>query len=197
MPSTGLVYTPSVFAGTEELIEIAYREELRKQGIIRYFGGKQEFMHRGVLDDVDMSFLVHTSVVDQFSCDRGSNGCTIKEATFLGKSAHAGGSPHNGANALYAANCAMQAANALRETFIDNDHIRFHPIMHGVNCAVNIIPDRMELEKQAFVERVYQGYLEIAKEEPERVVLIDGDRSIEEIELDTRRVLTERIAATK
>ena len=58
-------------------------------------------------------------------------------------------------------------------------------------------PDRMELEKQAFVEKVYQGYLQIAKEEPERVVLIDGDRSIEEIELDTRRVLTERIAATK
>ena len=55
-------------------------------------------------------------------------------------------------------------------------------------------PDRMELEKQAFVERVYQGYMDIAKEEADRVVLIDGDRPIEEIELDTRRALIGRIA---
>ena len=58
-------------------------------------------------------------------------------------------------------------------------------------------PDRMELEKQAFVERVYQGYMDVAKAEPERVVLIDGDRTIEEIETDTRRELLRRIAATK
>ena len=58
-------------------------------------------------------------------------------------------------------------------------------------------PDRMELEKQSFVERVYQGYMNIAKEETGRVVLIDGDRTIEEIELDTRRELLRRIAATK
>ena len=58
-------------------------------------------------------------------------------------------------------------------------------------------PDRMEMEKQAFVEKVYQGFLEIAKEEPERVVLIDADRPVEEIEMDTRRELIRRIAATK
>ena len=58
-------------------------------------------------------------------------------------------------------------------------------------------PDRMELEKQAFVEKVYEGYMTIAKEEPGRVVLIDGDRSVEEIETDTRRELLRRIAATK
>lgn len=56
-------------------------------------------------------------------------------------------------------------------------------------------PDRMELEKQSFVERVYQGYLAAAAQEPERIVLIDGDRSIEEIETDTRRELLRRIAA--
>ena len=58
-------------------------------------------------------------------------------------------------------------------------------------------PDRMELEKQAFVERVYQGYMDAAQAEPERIVLIDGDRTIEEIELDTRRALIQRITATK
>ncbi len=55
-------------------------------------------------------------------------------------------------------------------------------------------PDRLELEKQAFVERVYETYLEIAAAHPERVTLIDGDRSIEEIELETRRVLIQHLA---
>lgn len=40
-----------------------------------------------------------------------------------------GGSPEKGINALYAATTAMTAANALRETFLDNEHIRFHPII--------------------------------------------------------------------
>ena len=55
-------------------------------------------------------------------------------------------------------------------------------------------PDRLELEKQAFIERVYEGFMEIAKEEPERVVLINADRPIEEIETDTRRALISRLA---
>ena len=59
------------------------------------------------------------------------------------------------------------------------------------------VPDRMELEKQAFVETVYRGFIDIAREEPDRVVLIDGDRPIEEIEKDTRRELMVRLTATK
>lgn len=130
----------------EEGIEIGWRKELIAQGTIHYIAGKQEFMYRGALDGVDMSFLVHTSVVDRFSCDLGSNGCVIKKATFTGKAAHAGVTPHLGNNALYAANCAMQAANALRETFKDSDHVRFHPIITAGGDAVNAIPDQVVVE---------------------------------------------------
>lgn len=130
----------------EELIELGYRKTLKEQGVIRYFGGKQEFMYRGVLDGVDMSFMVHTASAPGFRCSMGSNGCVIKEATFRGKASHAGGAPHLGVNALYAANCAMQAANALRETFKDSDHIRFHPIITAGGTAVNAIPDRVVVE---------------------------------------------------
>ena len=130
----------------EELIEVSWRKQLKEQGTIRYFGGKQEFMYRGVLDGVDMSFMVHTGIGAKFSCTGGSNGCVVKEAVFTGKAAHAGASPHLGRNALYAANCAMQAANALRETFRDTDHIRFHPIITEGGAAVNAIPDRVVAE---------------------------------------------------
>ena len=44
----------------EELIEVPFRKQLQKDGIIRYIGGKQELMYRGILDDVDLSFMVHT-----------------------------------------------------------------------------------------------------------------------------------------
>ena len=130
----------------EELIELGFRKHLQEQGIIRYFGGKQEFMARGVLDNVDITIMVHTTNSPGLHCSAGGNGCVIKEATFMGRSSHAGGSPHRGINALYAANCGMQAANCVRETFPDADHIRFHPIITKGGDAVNAIPDRVVTE---------------------------------------------------
>lgn len=41
--------------------------------------------------------------------------------------------------------------------------------------------DRMESSGTEFFERVRQGYLEIAKQEPERVKVIDSKQSVEEI----------------
>ena len=130
----------------EELIEISFRNQLQKDGVIRYLGGKQEFMARGILDGVDLAIMVHTSTTAGISCNAGSNGCITKEIVITGQSAHAGGHPHKGVNALYAANCALNAANALRETFQDSDSIRFHPIITAGGSAVNSIPDRVCLE---------------------------------------------------
>lgn len=131
----------------EELIEIGYRETLREKGIIKYFGGKVEFLYRGYFDDVDMAFMFHTTGGDDyFSANRGSNGCVVKNITFEGVASHAGGAPHLGINALYAANQGMQAVNALRETFKESDHIRVHPIVTSGGTAVNAIPQRVTME---------------------------------------------------
>lgn len=132
----------------EELIEVEYREELRKKGTIRYFGGKPEFMSRGLLDGVDMAMMIHTGsgAPGTGSIDGGSNGCVAKSVCFQGVSAHAGGAPHNGVNALYAANLSLNAINALRETFEDNAHIRVHPIITFGGDAVNAIPDTVKVE---------------------------------------------------
>ncbi len=132
----------------EELIELDYRTELYNKGIIKYFGGKVEFMHRGLLDGVDMAFLIHVGVDSKpsLSLGLGSNGCIVKSMQFKGVSAHAGGAPHLGVNALYAANLALNAANALRETFRDDWHIRFHPIITRGGDVVNAIPELVEME---------------------------------------------------
>ncbi len=132
----------------EELIEIEYRESLRKKGTIRFFGGKAEFMARGYMDGVSLAFMLHTGggTAADFYCSRGMNGCIAKTVTYRGRAAHAGGAPHRGINALYAANLGMQAVNALRETFRDDDHIRFHPILTEGGTAVNVIPAESRLE---------------------------------------------------
>ena len=132
----------------EELIEVEYREQLRKQGVIRYFGGKVEFMYRGYMDGVDVAFMIHTTGGESHSgyINKGNNGCVAKTVTFTGVSAHAGGSPHKGINALYAANQGLNAINALRETFQDNDHIRVHPIITCGGTVVNAIPERVTME---------------------------------------------------
>ena len=135
----------------EEMIQLGFREQLRKDGVIHFFSGKIELMKRGFYDGADIAFMVHggsskTTDGPDFTCNSGNNGCIMKTLKFKGKSAHAGGAPHLGVNAQYAAMLGMQAANDLRETFQEKDMIRFHPVAMGVNCAVNIIPDEFVLE---------------------------------------------------
>ena len=133
----------------EELIEIGYRNELKKAGKIKYLGGKVEFMYRGYMDGVDIAYLFHTAAFRDglvFSAGKGSNGCITKQIEYQGKASHAGGAPQNGINALYAATLGMNAINALRETFADDQHIRVHPIITKGGDAVNAIPSSVMME---------------------------------------------------
>ena len=47
--------------------------------------------------------------------------------------------------------------------------------------------DRLDLEKMDFHDKVYEGYREVAKMFPERIISIDGDRTIEEIIKDVEK----------
>ena len=132
----------------EEMIQLEFRNGLIDEGKIKYLGGKTEFMRRGYFDGVDLSLMVHTDNNNDydFTCQDGFNGIIAKILTYKGRSSHAGGSPEDGINAQYAATLGLDGCNALRETFCDEDHIRFHPILKGVKSAVNIIPDEMRIE---------------------------------------------------
>ena len=56
-------------------------------------------------------------------------------------------------------------------------------------------PDRFESEALAFFERVRQGYLDIARAEPERVKVIDAARGLDEVTARVRAVITEFLEA--
>ncbi len=131
----------------EECVELEYREGLIKEGKIKYLGGKQELIHLGVYDDIDMAMMVHGNNADKEITAANRNvGFIAKNVKFIGKEAHAGGSPWNGVNALNAAALALMAINSIRETLKDQDCIRIHPIITKGGTLVNIVPNDVRME---------------------------------------------------
>lgn len=132
----------------EEYIEFEYRESLLADGEIEFFGGKQEFIKLGFFDDVDIAMLTHTGgeAAGTLGVGGSNNGMIGKTVQFIGKAAHAGGSPHLGVNALNAAHLALAAIHAQRETFRDADTVRVHPIITKGGSAVNSVPADVRME---------------------------------------------------
>jgi amidohydrolase len=134
----------------EEYVEIDYRASLRNAGKTEFLGGKSEMIRLGAFDDIDMAMMVHGASSQNMQAKAGvsasNNGFVGKQARFVGKAAHAGGAPHRGVNALYAAEIALAAINAQRETFKDEDTVRIHPILTRGGDLVNVIPNDVRLE---------------------------------------------------
>ncbi len=142
---TGKIHFLAVPA--EEYIEIEQRAALKEKGVIKYLGGKPELLYRGWFDDIDMCMMVHASPGNKmFYTEQGNNGFIVKNINYLGRASHAGAAPHEGVNALYAANIGLMAINSLRETFREEDYIRVHPIITKGGEIVNIIPDHIRME---------------------------------------------------
>ncbi|MTI59454.1 MAG: amidohydrolase [Firmicutes bacterium] len=134
----------------EEYVELEYRCDLREKGKIKYFGGKQELIYRGELDDVDIAMMIHSL----YPGDSGikallgptGNGFVGKKVQFTGKESHAGSAPEEGVNALNAAMLAINNIHAQRETFPDEEKIRVHPIITKGGDIVNIVPADVRME---------------------------------------------------
>jgi amidohydrolase len=136
-------------APAEEYVELEYRLELKAKGQIEFLSGKQELLRLGEFDDVQIMLATHQASRKEpglISNGGPSNGCLAKQIHFVGRAAHAGGAPHEGINALKAAQLALTAIDANRETFKDNDHIRVHPIITKGGELVNVVPADVRLE---------------------------------------------------
>jgi amidohydrolase len=134
----------------EEFVEIEYRLGLVRQGRIGFPAGKPELVRLGHFDDIDLAVMIHSSSPEWGDGAAGvaesSNGFLAKTVRFVGRAAHAGGSPERGTNALQAATLALSAINAQRETFRDQDCVRVHPIITRGGDLVNIVPADVRLE---------------------------------------------------
>lgn len=134
----------------EEYVEISYRNKLREEGKIKYLGGKQELIHRGAFDDIDMALQIHliTKTTPECFAQLGStsNGFIGKLVQYQGKAAHAAMAPSEGVNALNAAMLGVMGVHAQRETFREQDYVRFHPIISQGGDLVNVVPDDVRME---------------------------------------------------
>ena len=134
----------------EEYVEIDYRIGLVKRGETSFLTGKQELIKLGLFDDVDMAIMIHSTSPDVHDGSAGlspsSNGFVAKNICFLGKASHAGAYPERGVNALNAAQLALSAINAQRETFRDEDCVRVHPIITKGGDLVNVVPSEVRME---------------------------------------------------
>ncbi len=133
----------------EEGGDIEWRQEQIRAGRLEFPCGKQELMRLGHFDDVDLAMMIHTNwraEDGKAGVPASNNGRVGKTARFIGRAAHAGGAPHMGVNALYAAQVALAGINAVRETFRDEDSIRVHPILTHGGSQVNVIPGEARLE---------------------------------------------------
>jgi len=133
----------------EEYGDVEWRVAQRDAGRLEFMGGKPEMLRLGHLDDVDLGMMIHATPrreEGKLAVPMSNNGCVVKTVRYIGRASHAGGAPHMGVNALYAANIGLMAINALRETFRDEDTIRVHPIITHGGSQVNVIPGEVRLE---------------------------------------------------
>ena len=133
----------------EEFVQVERRMALRDQKRIEFMSGKQELIRLGEFDDVDMAIMCHTASdmgKGAFAVGGTSNSHMVKYIEFIGKGAHAGGSPHLGVNALNAAAWSLMAVHANREAFQEIDTVRLHGIIECGGESVSAVPSDVRLE---------------------------------------------------
>ncbi|MEM2888541.1 MAG: M20 family metallopeptidase [Candidatus Bathyarchaeia archaeon] len=144
------------------------------KGTIKFFGCPAEENFNGKVFMVrEGSFRGVDAVLSHHPSDM--NGAPLKSClalnnvrfSFYGKSAHAGGSPHQGRSALDAVELMNVGANYLREHIIQD--ARLHYIVENGGTQPNIVPDYarswyyVRAPERDQVEYIYNWVLDIAK----------------------------------
>jgi len=121
-----------------------------KPGTVRYYGcpaeekgsGKVFMARAGAFDDLDAALNFHPGTINM-PCKGSSVGVNSIYYRFYGRSAHAGGAPHEGRSALDAVELMNVGVNYLREHVKSN--VRMHYIITEGGKAPNIVPEEAEV----------------------------------------------------
>lgn len=153
------------------------KEELRqtgKPGRVVYYGcpaeeqltGKPFMARGGAFKDLDIAFAWHGGRSNDARTGK-STGLNSATFHFHGRTAHAGGDPHNGRSALDAVELMNVGANYLRE-HVTSD-VRIHYTITEGGTAPNIVPDRASVwyfvraMSRAAIEETYDRLCEVAR----------------------------------
>ncbi|MEC0094039.1 M20/M25/M40 family metallo-hydrolase [Paenibacillus macquariensis] len=134
-----------VFIPAEEYLDLKYREELKRDNVITYYGGKPEAMKLGIFDDIDIGICVHAMGGEfkertvEFNCNLA--GFLYKKYTFKGKATHAGFDPFSAHNAYSMSTLFNTAVGLSRQQLKDNEMVRLNPIIMESDMSTNVIPN--------------------------------------------------------
>jgi aminobenzoyl-glutamate utilization protein B len=133
-----------------------------RSGTVRYYGcpaeekgsGKVFMARSGAFDDLDAALNFHPADMNA-PTKGGAVGVNAIYYRFFGRSAHAGGAPHQGRSALDAVELMNVGVNYLREHV--KDDVRMHYIITDGGKAPNIVPE--EAEVYYFIRAAKPDYL--------------------------------------
>ncbi|NOR83886.1 MAG: amidohydrolase [Ardenticatenales bacterium] len=158
-----------------------------ESGTVRYYGcpaeekgsGKVFMVRAGAFDDLDAALNFHPSGMNM-PAKGGAVGVNAIYFRFFGRSAHAGGAPHEGRSALDAVELMNVGVNYLREHV--KDDVRMHYIITEGGKAPNIVPE--EAEVYYFVRAAKPDYLAEVVERVRKVA--EGAALMTETTFETR-----------
>ncbi len=135
--SITLYFTPA-----EEYVDLPYRRQLIKEDKIKYISGKQNMIADHQFDDCDV--IIHCHAMGdspyKYCVNTTMSGFIYKEFDFIGVESHAGAAPYLGKNALNMMALFLDAVGMLRETFREEDIVRFHGMCTNGGHSINSIP---------------------------------------------------------
>lgn len=143
-----------------------------EEGTVPNAGGKAILAEEGVFDDVDVAMMCHAE--GRTIVERQLVASATMSAEFVGKAAHAGGSPHEGINALTAGTLTINNINALRQHFLPR--VIVNPIITEGGVAQNTIPDlcKMKLSVRADKKSVLEDVIKDVERCAEAAALVTG-----------------------
>ena len=156
---------------------IGMKEEMEKKGLkgtVVFYGcpgeelltGKTFMARNGAFRDLDVAFAYHPGKSNVAS-GGVMTGLNSAKFHFKGRTAHAGGDPHNGRSALDAVELMNVGANYLRE-HVTSD-VRIHYTILEGGTAPNIVPDKacvwyyVRAMSREAVEDTYNRLVKVAK----------------------------------
>ena len=143
----------------EELLPESTVMTLRREGKIEFGSGKKELLRLGYFKGVNATLSIHAYTEGEpipplVNLQTSCNGFATIRCVFRGKAAHMAESPHEGVNALNAAILAINALQAQRETFIEDECIRLGYILTKGGVNLSTIPDNAVLNVQVRAKRL-------------------------------------------
>lgn len=113
-----------------------------EEGCVSDAGAKAIMIREGVFDGVDAAMMCHAE--GRNIVRRCLVASAVLKVEFHGKAAHAGGSPHEGINALTAGMLMINNINGIRQQFLPR--VSVNPVIEEGGVGANTIPDKCVLD---------------------------------------------------